>query len=316
MSRHLFGVLFFFLALEVFSDTIVMRDGTVYRGEVENQNNIKIWFRVRSGEKIEVSKSKILKVVYRDLEKGDIDKILSSQDANPPKVPELLKQNPVPNSISDPNSKLETDPFERTKDEPMSPLNYEILYNPYAPMLKSLALPFWGQNFTERKTNSFLGGIGFWIVVMATFEARAQNGEYSKALNRNFAAEQIVFAAITDPTTLTSSQQDPNFLTFGALLGTQNFLGRRERIDSEFSQINNSLNFLAILYILQAAHAYYIGVSERPNKSNSWSSKVEGFSISVNRSRFATPNSPAPSSISEFGFWGSTIVEMQYSFGF
>ncbi len=68
------------LSFSIFSETILLIGNETIRGKIKNQsiNSIKVEV---NGEIREISKDKILKIVYRDLTKSEEEKIRTEEEA-------------------------------------------------------------------------------------------------------------------------------------------------------------------------------------------------------------------------------------------
>ena len=72
-----FVVLLFFFSLNLFSETIILRNGNVKKGRIVSQDKLSMVFEEKDAKEPEVfSKKEILKISYKDLTQAEINQLL------------------------------------------------------------------------------------------------------------------------------------------------------------------------------------------------------------------------------------------------
>ncbi len=179
----IFLITLFLFSFPIFSETILLKGNESIRGKIKNQsiNSIKVEV---NGAIVEISKDRILKIVYLDLTKSDEAKIRAEEEKANEELPPLKKeeekknrgedntklaeeQKTKPESIEDAksNSKENVEPqnkeqqtVTKEKEEPVQknhPSRLEVT-------LRSALIPGWGQ-FTEKRN---FPGIAYPTIIL------------------------------------------------------------------------------------------------------------------------------------------------------
>lgn len=156
------------LTSELFSETIIMRNGNVKKGRIVSQDKLSIVFEEKDAKDPEVfSKKEVLKVSYKDLTQQEINQILKENGGV-----EMVDVSPAAPVL---------DPVGGRRSITLGKA-----------VLRSLVLPGWGQIYQNRQIAAtayfllFLGGIG--VTGYQYKEYMSENNDY------NYKAKNYLFA--------------------------------------------------------------------------------------------------------------------------
>ena len=151
------------ISFSISSETILLKGNETIRGKIKNHsiNSIKVEVK---GEIIEISKDRILKIVYLDLTKSDEEKIRSEEEKAISNLPPTNSEDDKKNR--DESNAILTEEMDSKKEnsepvEPPTPYQDPLANKSFPTQLavtsRSALLPGWGQ-FTEKRIFS---GIAF-----------------------------------------------------------------------------------------------------------------------------------------------------------
>lgn len=156
-----------FLSQGIFSETILLRNGSVKKGRIVSQDKLSMVFEEKDAKEPEVfSKKEILKVSYKDLTQNEINQIL--KESGSAQVVDVSPGAPV-----------------------LDPVGGRRSITLGKALLRSVALPGWGQMYQNRQVAAtayflfFIGGIGFSAYQYKEFKSESNDYDY-KATNYLF----------------------------------------------------------------------------------------------------------------------------------
>ncbi len=155
-----FIVFLFLFSQSLFSETIILRNGSVKKGRIVSQDKLTMVFEEKDAKEPEVfSKKEIVKVSYKDLTQAEINQIL--KETGGAEVVDVSPGAPV-----------------------LDPVGGRRSITLGKAVLRSLALPGWGQMYQNRQIAGtayfllFLGGIGFSAYQYKEFKSESQDYDY------------------------------------------------------------------------------------------------------------------------------------------
>lgn len=81
MFIRLIHIVFFIWTSSILSETVILRSGGIEKGKITDQNDKSVTITRENGKKIEIAKSKILKVVYKDVTEAEALKLKADLEA-------------------------------------------------------------------------------------------------------------------------------------------------------------------------------------------------------------------------------------------
>lgn len=155
-----FVVFLFFFSLNLFSETIILRNGNVKKGRIVSQDKLSMVFEEKDAKEPEVfSKKEILKISYKDLTQAEINQLLKESGGG-----DVLDVSPGAPVL---------DPVGGRRNITLGKA-----------VLRSLVLPGWGQMYQNRQIAGtayflfFLGGIGFSAYQYKEFKTESHDYDY------------------------------------------------------------------------------------------------------------------------------------------
>lgn len=263
----IFFIIIYLLSFPIFTETILLKGNETIRGKIKNQNINSIKVEV-NGEIVEISKDRILKIVYIDLTKSDEDKIRAEEEkANeelpPIKLREEDKKNlienntklteektndkEIPKPVEPPPNEttqtINTEPIAIPKEEPPLNKNYP---SRLAVTTRSALLPGWGQ-FTEKR---ILPGIAFPTVIIGLAGLITnENKKHQNAVNQyNSLSNPILLGGLILNSSTAPPPPENTFLLFYSQSSTAN--------NSNVSSSRNFSYALIGVYIINIIDAY------------------------------------------------------------
>ena len=258
----------YLLSFPIFSETILLKGNESIRGKIKNHSIHSIKVEV-NGEIVEISKDRILKIVYIDLTKSDEEKVRAEEEkANEELPPTKLKEEEKKNLIEN-NTRLtevkgsdleNTNQAESTVNQTIQTINPEQVVIPkeespinkeypsrLAVTARSTLLPGWAQ-FTENRN---FPAIAFPIALIGLASlVTNENKKHQDAVNQyNSLSNPILLGGLI----LNSSEAPPHQENTFLLFYSQSSNANNSYVASSR---NFSFAFLGV-YLLNIIDAYF-----------------------------------------------------------
>ncbi|MDX1958838.1 MAG: DUF5683 domain-containing protein [Leptospiraceae bacterium] len=269
-------ILFFFISSSVFTETIFLRNGSIYKGKIKTLTETDIVLTIDGTEKT-IPRSKSFKIIFKDLTKEEsrsqflkeVNKLSKAEKEK------LLKE------ISDPNLKANLQPKEEVATVEPAPIpepkpqevdttpkpsnEKKAIVTKWSYILRSAVLPGWGHIHAKQ----YKTGIFYSLVFLGGLAFTASAGSRFTSSNQEFENSQSRF------TILALLGDAPTALVLAAANGNSYATDQRN------VQTNQALFFgaaagLSAFYVFQLSHAYIMGTAiEKQNKSLSFDFKFQ-----------------------------------------
>lgn len=308
LSLKIFFVVFCVVVFSISAETVLLQEGGSYRGKVITQNQKTITIRTREGKRV-ISKREILKVIYKDINEEEEEKIrnleikkLEEEKLSKQRDLELKKQHTEEERL-----RKEKEEMER-KNKPLPPTSIpkEPEVSRVGAFARSAALPGWGQWASGRKFAAILYPTLFLAAGYAVYEnnrkyivAKKEYENYGNPYTKgSFALTALGIAnpdlppVISDPVALHIYNQK-----------FSPYQDKREAVDKTYKNLQASIGVLAGIYLINLADAFLFG--------GQISSKV-GISDGTTKGLIFDYNP----GISNGGFTSTATLESKYTFGY
>ncbi|RHX89281.1 LA_0442/LA_0875 N-terminal domain-containing protein [Leptospira stimsonii] len=307
----LFLSLFFLLPLSLFAETVLLHEGGSFRGKVVTQNQKTITLQTKEGKRV-VSKKEILKVIYKDIDEEEEERI---RDAEIKRLEEekLTKQRNL-------DLKKQQEEEERLRKEKEAAEKNQQPVAPTPPpkpsvsragaLGRSAALPGWGQWASGRKFAAIIYPTLFLAAGYAVYEnnrkyhvARKEYESYGNPYSKD--AITLSVLGIPNPT-LPPVITDPLALYVYNETSSNEYQNKREAVDKAYKNLQASIGVLAGIYLINLADAFIFGGAV---------SSTVGISDGSSKGLLFDFN-PMANSGSTVGGTSSASWESKYTFGY
>ncbi|RHX82014.1 hypothetical protein DLM76_07710 [Leptospira yasudae] len=260
-AKSYFPFFFLFLFLPTFlsGESIILKDGTVIKGRVSAQNAYNVTVKTEDGKSQDISKVRILKIVYKDVTNEEALRIKKEEEAKLAEKEQKKKE-------QDDKKKAEEESAQKVKEEKQK---QEMLdkqakdadakkkeeerlarvqqkgLSPWSVAWRSAVLPGWGQWTDERKTPA--------IVYSALFVS---------SLYLVYRENQIYKNSVRDLNHMNNPYETlipvPSFSDPAALyLYSKPFEDQRDKVNQNYRNLQLSMIFAVLVYAANIFDAYY-----------------------------------------------------------
>lgn len=269
----LFSLLIFLFSTSVFSaQSVILKSGKTLKGTVTGQNEKGLTIKLTDGTTTTIEKSKILKVVYKDISADEEKKIRAEEekklaakeeaDRKKREEAERKKQEAEAKKQAEEEAKRLAEEKKKEDDR-----KKEIASRPQVDkgdrdrwdiVWRSAVLPSWGMFHADRDTIGYVYSGLFWGTLIYSFQLRSQATNAKAAYD-----EATLFYQVgrPDPTSfVTSTGVDTTGFLVTDTIFSQYVSDSKSQFRAKTNQYNASLGVVGLIYIVQLVHSYYVGV--------------------------------------------------------
>jgi len=224
-----------FYANNLFSETILLKNGNIITAKVIEQNSKEITIKADDGKVQKFSKNAILKVIYKNIDAKEAQRIKQEEEQK------LLDKN---KSATD--KKLAEDALKKKQEEEDQKKQQATPYSRTQLVLRSMVLPGWGQ-YKENRTVPAI--VYPSILAISIFGAYEKNREY-----RNAARD---FNNLNSPYYVPTPSSAILLNPASAYIYNLSFEAQREAVDRHRKMRNSYLLGALLIYLLNIADTAY-----------------------------------------------------------
>lgn len=255
MNRYI--ILLFLLSTSLVAETVILKSGKIIKGKVINQNVKLVEVKV-DGKVQTIDKTLILKVVYRDLNQEQADKIKKEEEL---KLAEKQKKEELAKKILEEEKLKEAERLKKEKEEkeklaknkealPQQKLSRsQILW-------RSAVLPGWGQ-IKDGRNEGYILGSGFFISALAWYKT---NKEMKSAV-KDYGNLQNPYKTLISPTFPASPT--------AAAINSLPFERQQNAIDRHYREGRNFAIISLLFYGFNLFDAWYFYKGNSPTGKSS-----------------------------------------------
>ncbi|XDD50575.1 DUF5683 domain-containing protein [Leptospira sp. WS92.C1] len=300
-SKNYFYFFLFLLPSFLFGETIIFKDGSILKGKISSQNAQSVTIKTEDGKLQEISKVRVLKVVYKNVSQEEAQKIKKEEEAklliqeqkkkekeDQKKIEEQLVQKNKEEKEKQSRSEEEVKKANtnQKEQERLSRIQQKGM-NPWDVTRRSAVLPGWGQWTDERKVPAIVFSSLF---VSALYWIHRENQIYRKSVKdlnhiNNPYETFLPVPTFGDPITL--------------YLYSKPFEDQRERVSQNYQNLQLSIGFAILVYAANIFDAYFF----HPLLTKSTSSHLIFDYNPMVRLESSAPPSSNTSGGSLEGFW-------------
>lgn len=275
----------------IFSDSIILKNGTFQKGKIIGQTSEQISLQTTEGKVVEIPKNRIIKVVFRDVTNEEALQIKKEEEEKFSKLKDSEEKNRLEQEEKLQKERELNEALEKKKQEEELQNSKDTI--PRSSVLwRSAVLPGWGQYVQGRKwqglTYSFLtiAGLGVAYGNHQNFLNAKENYETINNPSRNLFLPNLNLSA-----------QNPQPL----LLYDLQFQNARQTLENAEMHRNAALGGLLLVYGLNLFDVTYF------NKNPKWFSHV---SWNINYSNVASGSRLSSSGIAD----RSVATDFEYTY--
>lgn len=236
MKKIYFYLIFFsfFFLTNIYSETILLKNGNVIKAKVIEQTSKEITIKTPDGKVQKFSKFSILKVIYKDIDSIEAQKIKLEEEkklAEKNKAAEEKKL--AEEALKKPKKTTETKPTEKGKTR-------------MGVVWRSMLIPGWGQHEENRKIPSIIYPS---VIALSLFGAYEKNREYRNSVRdfNNLGSPYFV------PPPSSATLLNP----ISAYIYNKSFENQRDAVENHKNTRNTYLMGALLVYLINIADAAY-----------------------------------------------------------
>ncbi|TGM09530.1 hypothetical protein EHQ76_01900 [Leptospira barantonii] len=258
-TYFLFLILLCFFPTFISGESIILKDGSVLKGKVSSQNAYNITVKTEDGKSQEISKTRILKIVYKDVSNEEALRIKKEEEAKQLEKEQKKKEQEDKKKEEEELSKKTKEEKQKqellekqTKDADAQKKEQERLarlqqkgLSPWSVAWRSAVLPGWGQWTDERKLPAIIYSSLFVGSLYLTYRENQIYKNSVKDLNHmNNPYETLIpIPSFSDPVAL--------------YLYNKPFEEQRKNVNDNYHNFQMSLAFTVFLYAMNVFDAYF-----------------------------------------------------------
>ncbi|TGN00224.1 LA_0442/LA_0875 N-terminal domain-containing protein [Leptospira dzoumogneensis] len=269
LSLHLKKIipilLIVFAPVGIFPVTILLREGGKVKGDIITQNQHSVLLQTESGKR-KVDKDLILKILFQDINDDEEEKIRKEEeDKLAADKKELEDKEAAERHLEEEKQKEEDLKKQAAAEEEarrMEELRKQEAKRPLNALMRSAAVPGWGQYYTDRKFQSILFPTLFAMTAFVAYDKfrvyRTSVKEYGD-LGNPYTRESLTLAAIGQAQAAATPSLSPIDAYF-ANQSSQVQLKRNEA-DKNFREYQGTLYVLGVIYLINLVDSYFFANS-------------------------------------------------------
>ncbi len=254
----------FFLSLcllpwNLMGESLILKDGTILKGRVTSQNAQTVVIQTEDGRKLEFSKIRILKIVYKDVTQAEALKIQKEEEAKLAEKEQKKKDQEDKKKAEEElakKNKEETDKQNRIdKEAKLADANQKEKerlariqqkgLSPWSVTWRSAVLPGWGQWTDERKSSAIVYSSLF---ISSLYLVYRENQIYKNSVKDLNHINNPYETFIPPP-----SFSDPVAL----YIYSKPFEEQRDRVNQNYHKLQLSIAFSVLIYTVNVFDAYF-----------------------------------------------------------
>ncbi|MCE9499346.1 MAG: hypothetical protein K8R21_02410 [Leptospira sp.] len=190
------------------AETVILKNGTVFKGQVLDQNKEGVKVKTEDGRSIEISKFQILKIIYREVSSEQMKSIKAAEEKRLKDLERLAQEKEKAgeakrHEIESEIAKAEEEKNKQEEEERIAFLKSKgIDTGPktrFGAILRSVILPGWGQFYQGRNVagvgffGTFLAGAGYAAYQQQEYLARVNDYHYAnEKFNYNYFFQKTI----------------------------------------------------------------------------------------------------------------------------
>ncbi|MCG6166607.1 LA_0442/LA_0875 N-terminal domain-containing protein [Leptospira sanjuanensis] len=258
-SYFLFFFLLLFLPTFLSGESIILKDGTVIKGKVSAQTAYNVTVKTEDGKSQDISKIRILKIVYKDvtneealrIKKEEETKLAEKEQKKKEQEDKKKAEEELAQKAKEEKQKQELldkqakDAAAKKKEEERLARVRQKGLSPWSVAWRSSVLPGWGQWTDERKTSAIIYSALF---VSSLYLVYRENQIYKNSVrdlnHMNNPYETLIpVPSFSDPAAL--------------YLYSKPFDDQRDRVNRNYHNLQLSMMFAVLVYAANIFDAYY-----------------------------------------------------------
>ncbi|TGL58997.1 LA_0442/LA_0875 N-terminal domain-containing protein [Leptospira sarikeiensis] len=253
-------LLLVFAPMGIFPVTVLLREGGKVKGDIITQNQHSILIQTESGKR-KIDKDLVLKVLFNDIDDDEEERIRKEEEAKLADDKKEQEDKDAAQRQLEEQKQKEEDLKKQAEAEEearrLEELRKQQARRPLNALMRSAAIPGWGQFYTERK---FQGILYPTLMAAAAFIAYDKFRVYRNSvrdygnIDNPYTKDSLFLAATGQGTSSTPPPLSP----LNAYLTDQMSLVRekRDEADKNFKEYQGALYVLGGIYLLNLIDSY------------------------------------------------------------
>lgn len=286
-------ILFIFISFSLFPDTVLLKNGTFIRGKTTLKED-QVVVETFDGKFKNIPKKEILKIDLRNISDSEIKELREQEEKLEIARKERIKKanEELEKKIDNIKSQMRKSNNEQNQallkelenlKKQMQEVEEDNSVTHFGPLIRSSVLPGWGNIFVgNAKRKNIVKYFGFAYLGLSLVLLANSGQKYLDQLDRknnyeNKVQEYTFFNALLNSTSI----PNPNLIYGFYFLSNKNY----DEYKTENINYNQSVQALGFVYIVQLAHAYYLGYSSYREYISYLSEQKIQFSLNLKQEK-------------------------------